>query len=141
MNQVPIKFDVKNTMPGKSLGLRVWLDQQVVIEKQIGDPCTVQVDIVDEEAKHVMEIELFGKTNQHTTIDTDGNILTDSSLEITNFNVDDIELDTHILGEYTHDFNGNGQSTTEKFFGIMGCNGRVRVEFSTPVYLWLLEKM
>jgi hypothetical protein len=42
---------------------------------------------------------------------------------------------------YTHNFNGAGAETQEKFYGEIGCNGIVSLKFSTPIYLWLLEHM
>ena len=37
------------------------------------------------------------------------------------------------------EINGTQESVDDDFFGTMGCNGTVRLKFSSPVYLWLLE--
>jgi hypothetical protein len=42
---------------------------------------------------------------------------------------------------YEHNANGTGPLVQDKFYGEMGCNGTVTLEFSSPTYLWLLEQM
>ena len=83
------------------------------------------------------------KTTEHTKIDEQGNIVSDACLTITNLAFDEIELKQIVVDKavYTHDFNGTQPETQEKFYGAMGCNGTVSLQFSTPMYLWLLENM
>ena len=56
---------------------------------------------------------------------------------------DDIEIDQIVseLAEYHHNFNGTQPAIVDQFYGEMGCNGTLRLEFTTPIYLWLLENM
>lgn len=142
MNDVVLTFNLENSNPEKTLGFRVWLDQQKVFDNpHVAQLETVTISLSDQEAQHVLELELYGKHQQHTILDDNGKIIEDAVLTISNFNVDDIEIENHMLGTYTHNFNGTAPQTTETFFGHMGCNGRVVIEFQTPIYLWLLEKM
>ena len=64
-------------------------------------------------------------------------------IEISDVAIDGIELGIVFqnLSRYTHDFNGTADKITEQFFGIMGCNGNIELEFDSPVYQWLLENM
>jgi hypothetical protein len=45
------------------------------------------------------------------------------------------------VAAYHHDTNGSTAPVTDSFYGTMGCNGRVEMRFTTPIYLWLLENM
>jgi hypothetical protein len=86
---------------------------------------------------------MFGKLPEHTKVDEQGNIVQDAVLKIDGVKFDDIEID-QLLSEqavYQHDFNGNGPQVQEKFYGAMGCCGRVTLQFESPVYLWLLENL
>jgi hypothetical protein len=84
------------------------------------------------------------KISDHTQIDLDGNIISDTRLVITNLAFDDINLGQLITEHavYTHDQNAQLPTPVQdKFYSEMGCNGTVSLKFTTPVYLWLLEHM
>lgn len=129
---------------GPGLALNFWFDNQLVGSLQLHDEFQqFEYQFEDSEGSHEFEIELLGKLPEHTELDTDGNIVHDRVAEIANVALDNIELG-HMFYEqtcYLHDFNGVGQPIEQKFFGTMGCNGRVKLQFSSPVYLWLLENM
>ena len=130
---------------GADLSFSVVLNQQVINSfSPASDFQQVNVEFSEDvDQEHVLELIMSGKTDDHTTLDADGNIIEDRVIEIQDFTIDEIYLG-HVFVEntrYTHDFNGNGQSTEQDFYGVMGCNGTVTFRFSTPVYLWLLENM
>jgi len=103
---------------------------------------TVEFDDTDDQP-HVLEFVLSGKTIEHTKITDQGEIISDVTVRIEDIAFDDIVIDQIFseLAEYHHDFNGTQAATMDLFYGVMGCNGTVRLEFTTPVYLWLLENM
>jgi hypothetical protein len=83
------------------------------------------------------------KTSDHTKVDSDGNIVADARLTITDLSFDEISLG-HMVTEqavYTHDFNGTSAIIQDQFYHELGCNGTVSLKFNTPIYLWLLEHM
>lgn len=92
---------------------------------------------------HELSIELTDKTHEHTRINDAGDIVEDSVIEVDRVSLDDIELGQVFVDHatYDHDFNGNGPATQQKFYGVLGCNGTVKLQFSSPVYLWLLDRM
>ena len=140
--QSNFKFDLAATGPG--LTFRVLIDDNEVWHGQPDVlPQTVTIEFDDTDAQHRMVFEMSGKTLDHTRVDENNNITADTLLNITDMRFDDINLDQVIYekAQYQHDFNGHGPKTTEKFFGHMGCNGCVTLEFSTPIYLWILENM
>jgi hypothetical protein len=114
----------------------------------VGEPgtniSTVTFDFDDShDVAHLLSIRLSGKLPEHTEIDEDGNIIEDRTVKISNMKFDDIELGQVFFEncKYKHDFNGTQEPVIEKFHGVMGCNGTVELEFSTPIYMWLLENM
>lgn len=140
MNAI-FQMTVSATGPGASLNVK--LDGQSRWQGELGiEPSTVSFEIDDDqEAQHQLVIEMSGKTQEHTRIDEQGNIISDLLVNIKDVTLDDIPLDPTIpeLAIYQHDFNGNGPETTENFYGTMGCNGTITLPFYTPIYLWLLE--
>ena len=103
---------------------------------------TVEFDDADDES-HVLEFVLSGKTIEHTKITDQGEIVSDVTVRIEDIAFDDIIIDQIVseLAEYHHDFNGTQTATVDRFYGEMGCNGTIRLKFTTPIYLWLLENM
>ena len=103
----------------------------------------ILIPVTDDDAEHVLKLVLKGKCVDHTTVDSDGNIISDSVLTISDLTFDEIALGQimHDNAVYTHDFNGSGNPVEDRFFGTMGCNGTVTLNFSTPIYIWLLESM
>ena len=126
------------------VGFEVLLDGNSMFKTEhVTGPCQVTFDITDNEATHKLQFVMTGKTAEHTKVDDNGNITSDTLLKISNIQVDDIILDQFLnkLVEYAHDFNGTQELINDKFYGTMGCNGTLTFEFTTPFYLWLLENM
>jgi hypothetical protein len=139
------KLSLEISAPGGHIGVQIRLDTQVVFDSH--NALNKQVieytfrDLVD--ATHVLEIEMMGKLPTDTKIDLQGNILSDKSITVENLAFDEIALG-HLVTElatYTHNFNGSQDTIQDQFFGSMGCNGIVKLEFTSPVYLWMLENM
>ena len=138
-----LTFDVHAT--GPDLRLQVIFDDHIIWDDYpVTEIKTVSHDFDDDtEQSHVLAFVLSGKQAEHTVINTPGLILQDRCIHITNMACDNIQLG-HVfsaLTQYHHDHNGTTAPITQQFYGIMGCNGRAELRFSTPVYLWLLENM
>jgi hypothetical protein len=138
-----ISCTVDTTNPESTLGFEAWVDDQKFFDT---DHVQAQQHLVEDSAdygEHVLRFVLKNKTSNHTQIDEDGNIVSDSNLIVTDLAFDGIKLG-HIVSEqavYTHDFNGTQATTQNKFYSDLGCNGTVSLKFTTPIYLWLLEHM
>ena len=144
MSTTDITFCVTSTNPDSGLGFEAWLDDKIMFDTDSVQPSTeISISVADEDAEHVLKLVLKGKCSDHTTVDSDGNILSDTVLTISDLAFDGIALGQIMCDKatYVHDFNGSGKLIEEQFFGTMGCNGTVSLTFSTPVYLWLLENM
>lgn len=139
---IPIRFCVDTTDPEKKLSFRAWLNgREMHLIPWVRKSTPVEILIEDNEQNHVLELELYNKLPEHTKINDQGEVISDVCLKISDFTMDEIALNPWDLGLYHHNKNNTAEPVTEKFYGVMGCNGRVRVEFTTPIYLWLLEHM
>jgi hypothetical protein len=137
-----ISFDVSVTNDQKLLGFEVQLDKTVVYSNnEFCEPKTVTVEISDDESTHELNFILKNKTAEHTQLDDLGEIITDCNIKIKNIKFEDILLSYNTLKNITYKHNNNGSTELAEypFFGEMGCNGIATLEFSTPIYSWLLE--
>ena len=135
------------TMGTNDPGLTV----SVIINNHVlyrGDPMgsivTVSHDIDDTDlSDHRLVIELTDKTEAHCEVNDNGDIVKDTVVTLHSIMFDDVDI-TGIMrrvSRYQHDFNGTGQPTEQPLMGTMGCNGTVTFDFTSPVYLWILENM
>lgn len=142
MDSCKISFTAVAT--GPDLTLSFYLDNRLIEEISPGlDPYQFRHEFADPGQEHVLEIKLSGKLPEYTVLDQQGNILQDRVIEIKNFSIDDEDQQQlfYRLSNYQHSNNEPGEIVVDKFFGVMGCNGTVRLEFETPIYLWLLQHM
>jgi hypothetical protein len=139
---VTISCKVSTSDSKSALGFEAWVDDCKFFDSEhIQDTQEISVEISDDDAEHELKFVLKNKTPEHTTVDEQGVIVSDARLSITDLAFDEILLAQIVVDNamYTHNFNGSGLETQDKFYGEMGCNGTVSLKFSTPMYLWLLE--
>ena len=145
MSTVTAKLSFSAASSGPDLRLIVRLDDTVIYDAYPGaEPAAVEYEFDDsQERDHVVIFEMQGKLPEHTKVTDDGEILQDRCITITNVAFDDIQLGHMItkVSKYHHDTNGTTANLIQPFYDTMGCNGRVELHFSTPIYLWLLENM
>ncbi len=139
-----ISFDIETSDAECVLGVEIWLDNAVLLSNNhVQEKITFSHDISDDDGEHELRIVLSGKTTDHTKVDEAGNIVKDATLQISNVVIDEIDINQLFLDKcvYTHNFNGTQPEIKDTFHGVAGCNGTISFEFSTPIYLWLLENM
>jgi len=132
------------SVPASDLKLGLRFDGSLVQELDLSPAAQVlEHRFSDSQGEHTLEIELWGKLPEHTKIDSQGVILEDVLIYVTDICVDGIDLGTVFEehARYHHDHNGTTDAITQTFHGIMGCNGCVRLTFASPVYQWLLEHL
>jgi len=143
-NTVTISCILNTTNPNATLGFEAWVDNTKFIDiDHVSCDQKVLIEISDDDGDHELRFVMKNKQPEHTKIDKDSNIISDSTLTLTNIEFDEIQLGQIVsdLAVYAHDFNGTGKVTQGRFYGVMGCNGTVSLKFTTPIYLWLLEHM
>jgi hypothetical protein len=144
MQQCQISLDIDTTNPTVALGVEVWVDNTLLLDvAQVDQLIPVTHIMHDTENQHELRIILKNKLEQHTTIDADGNIVSDARLVVNNVMFDQIPLGQILIDQavYCHDNNSHTHTVQEKFYGELGCNGTVSLKFTTPIYVWLLENM
>jgi predicted RecA/RadA family phage recombinase len=123
---------------------KVWVDNLLIYEGNIQK----EVEIVTEQnltsGKHVLAVEMLGKKIEDTKTDNDGNILNDMLLHIKEIEFDEIDLALipWNFGVFAAD-TANIYAPREPVEQIVdiGWNGTWRLEFESPIYLWLLENI
>lgn len=141
---VSISCIIGTTDASAALGIEVWIDDQKIFDSpHVTEETELRASISDDEGDHILRFVMKNKTNSHTTVDLSGQILKDACLTIKDVTFEDIELGYTLIEKatYVHNFNGSQAEIVDKFYGSMGCNGVVSLQFTTPIYLWLLENM
>lgn len=144
METVQISFDVETSDTECPLSVQVWLDESLLLDNaHVKEKIAFAHGISDDDGEHQLRIVISGKTADHTKVDDQGNIIKDATLQISAVTVDGIDVNQLFLEKcvYTHDFNGTQPEIADTFHGVAGCNGTIVFEFTTPIYLWLLENM
>jgi hypothetical protein len=144
MDTISLKFQLSANGTGTCFSLRV--DGQTVWQ---GDPGTADHlieynELPDTDGEHhQIEFVLEDKTFDHTTLDEQGIIVNDLLITISDIYIDNVLMDQkiHNIARYKHNFNGSGEQTECQFSGVMGCNGAVAFECTSPFYIWLLENL
>jgi hypothetical protein len=142
--KIKLSLDLVNDSTCADITVELLIDNQsFYTNKVIPGTHSLSHEVDLEEGDHTFDIILSGKIAEHTKIDESGNIVSDVLVKITNIALDDINID-QLMSEqavYTHNSNGTTELSDHKFFGPMGCNGTVRLNFTSPFYLWLLSNM
>ena len=139
-----ISCEIDTTDASVPLDIAVFIDNQPIFDhSHVDGTISLNHNVPEEEGNHELRFVMQNKQPDHTQIDEAGNIVRDARIVIRNIAFDDIPLGQLVIDHatYTHNFNGTGETTTQKFYGEMGCNGTVSLKFTTPIYLWLLENM
>jgi hypothetical protein len=142
--QLKIACSISSTDPEAQIGLEIWIDgNQIYDSEHVADPIAFAHEVDCADGDHLLRFVMKNKTSAHTTIDSTGAITKDSCICIENLSFDEIKLGQIFIENavYQHNFNGNGDTIKDGFYGRMGCNGTVSLSFVTPIYIWLLENM
>ena len=124
----------------------VWLDDHVVTQTEIASEAEqiVSFERRVNEGTHELKIRLENKSDSDTVIEN-GKVVKDMLLNIDDITIDDISLGNLLWSaEYVLDRpqEYNGQ-TIDHLDGCvnLGWNGTYILKFSSPFYIWLLEKL
>lgn len=92
---------------------------------------------------HRLCLTMDGKTSDHTKIGASGEIIWDCAIIIKSIKFNDIDI-TYLVCQgaecYHHNNNGATDSFLDEFFGYMGHNGEVIIEFESPLHVWFLKQ-
>ena len=140
------KISLTGTFWDRRPQFSVWLDDHVVVQSEISSSAE-QIVVFErrvDEGDHTLKIRLENKTVNDTVIKHD-EVLKDMLLNIDDITIDDISLGSLLWSaEYILD-----QKQTYKGQEIdhldgcvnLGWNGTYVLKFTSPFYIWLLEKL
>lgn len=144
---------------GKKPQFSIWIDDRIIVQTEIhGDhpqppidstepktlAQTISFDCRVEDGDHLLKIRLENKTMKDTVVE-DGRVVKDMVLNIDDITIDDISLGNLLWGaEYVLDYPQIVDGTTIgklNYCVNLGWNGTYILKFSSPLYIWLLEKL
>jgi len=146
MTSIPLSFVLQTNDPAAGLGFELRIDGETVIDITVDQAQQKHyVEFADSAVtqRRCVEFILKNKTADHTQQDEHGNFVKDAVITVSDIEFDGIVCDdlVHQLMTYTHDFNGSAATVQQSWYGTMGCNGTARLDFSTPLFVWLLDNM
>ena len=149
MEQESLDFSVtvSGTYWSKKPQFSIWLDNAVIIQTEISSeaPQTHKFTHTIDGGEHVLRINLENKTDSDTLI-VDGQVSKDMLLNIDDITIDDISLGQLLWSESTflldksHEYQGKEITELDNCVNL-GWNGSYTLKFSSPYYIWLLEKL
>jgi len=148
MHEESLKFEISltGTYWDKKPQFSVWLDDQVVTQSEIASEAE-QIVIFErriDEGDHELKIRLENKTD-HDTVIENGEVVKDMLLNIDDVIIDDISLGNLLWSaEYVLDrpqlYKGQIINHLDGCVNL-GWNGTYVLKFTSPFYIWLLEKL
>ena len=124
----------------------IWVDDKLIVSSEIASEAQQTVDFTREidEGEHTLKIRLENKTSNDTIIEN-GDIIKDMLLNIDDITIDDISLSNLLWSaEYLLDkkqiYKGQEIDHLDGCVNL-GWNGTYVLKFTSPFYIWLLEKL
>ena len=148
MNKEKLSFVVtlSGTFWDRRPQFSIWLDDHAVIQSEIASEAEdiVRFESNVDEGDHELRIRLENKTISDTVIEN-GEVVKDMLLNIDNIIIDDITLGNLLWSaEYVLDtpqiYKGQNIDHLDGCVNL-GWNGTYILKFSSPFYIWLLEKL
>ena len=140
------KISLTGTFWDRRPQFSVWLDDHVVTQSEIASSAEqiVSFERRVDEGSHTLKIRLENKTNADTNI-KNGEVVKDMLLNIDDITIDDISLGNLLWSaEYILDekqmYQGKEIDHLDGCINL-GWNGTYVLKFSSPFYIWLLEKL
>jgi len=148
LNNENLKFEISlsGTYWDKKPQFSVWLDDDPVIQTELANTAqTVTFERNVDEGAHELKIRLENKDQLTDTVIENGEIVKDLLLNIDDITIDDISLGNLLWSaEYYLDVpqTYQGKTITQLDNCVnLGWNGTYILKFTSPFYIWLLEKL
>ncbi len=138
-NKILLHLEYEHVWIDHPLDLVVKIDDRTLhIDVSGAKHTTINKEIAIEPGDHALTLSVSNKNNTSTTVDEHENILEDSYIKIKKLLIDDFDFGQIMATESKHtDINNNITISP----GGLYTNGTWSLSFTTPVYIWLLEKL
>jgi hypothetical protein len=124
----------------------IWLDDHVVTQSEIVSSAeqSITFEHTVDEGPHTLKIRLENKTTADTVIEN-GEVIKDMLLNIDDIVIDDISLG-NLLWSAEYILDDKQTYNSKEIDRLDGCvnlgwNGTYVLKFTSPFYIWLLEKL
>lgn len=143
---VKLKITLSADMWEKHPQFSIWFDSHCLLQSELPDTdlheFTFEREI--EEGEHAIKIRLENK-NKYDTVLENGEIVKDIVLNVNDITIDDVSLGNLLWSaEYHLDQEQEYQGKTVDHIDNcvnLGFNGSYVLKFTSPFYMWLLEKI
>lgn len=140
------QISLSGTYWNKRPQFSVWLDDHVVTQSEIASAAEQMVNFERRvsEGSHTLKIRLENKTIDDTVIEN-GKVTKDMLLNIDDITIDDISLG-NLLWSAEYILDKKQMYKGQEIDHLDGCvnlgwNGTYILKFTSPFYIWLLEKL
>ena len=148
MNEEKLTFAIalSGTYWDRKPQFSIWLDDHVIAQSEIASPAQqiLNFERTIDEGEHTLKIRLENKTVNDTIVENN-QVIKDTLLNIDDIVIDDISLGNLLWSaEYVldHPQEYKGQIIDHLDGCVnLGWNGTYILKFSSPFYIWLLEKL
>lgn len=141
-----LEIELSGTYWNKRPEFSVWFDDEKILQdKIVFDTHTVKLERELSPGEHELKIRLENKQPSDTLKDDNNNIVNDMLLNIVSISIGDVPLDQLIRNAEYHldepqDYHGKTITRLDSCVNL-GWNGSYVLKFSSPFYIWLLEKL
>jgi hypothetical protein len=143
LEQIDIAISLSSTFWKDPPRTKVYINSDLIFDDKITQPTDVKWTGSLPEGKHKLTIELLDKNKYQTIVEND-KIVKDQMLNIDAVSFDEIDIGylKHSISKYYPDqIQHNGAPLLVNDCVNLGWNGKWDIEFTTPVYIWLLENI
>ena len=148
MNEEKLSFVValSGTFWDRRPQFSIWLDDHPVVSSEITS--TAQQEFKFErtiaDGDHTLKIRLENKTNSDTVLEN-GEVVKDMLLNIDDITIDDISLgnllwSAEYIPDHVQQYQGKTIAKLDNCVNL-GWNGTYILKFTSPFYIWLLERL
>lgn len=141
-----ISVTLSGTFWNKKPQFSIWLDNNVLIQSEINSNSlqTHSFNHAVQEGLHQLKIRLENKTTEDT-LQKDSQIMSDMLLNIEDISINDTSIknlkwDSVFIPDQPQIYQGKEIKSLPRCVNL-GWNGTYILEFSSPYYIWLLEKL
>ena len=140
MEKIKLKFVYEHKWIDHPLDVNLFIDDRLIFSGigKADELITIDKKIAIESGKHMLKLQIKGKNQMNTKVNSLNEVISDSVITIKECSMDDINLESMITlnGEFHHDQGDSLPKIKE-----LGHNGTWELPFSVPLYNWLLEEL
>jgi hypothetical protein len=141
------KISLTGTYWSKKPNFSIFLNDELIEQKDIENESVHEIVFergVTEDQEHELKIRLNNKQDEDTIVENN-QIVKDMILNIDGIEIDDVDIgNLRWSADYkldqAHEYNGKQTDHMDNCVNL-GFNGTYTLKFTSPFYVWLLEKL